>query len=43
VTLLGFRPDTVGRLMTPHYVAVLHWTIQRVLDYVRERRQDSET
>ena len=44
VTLLGYEPGTVGRLMTPHYIAVLeHWTVQQVLDYVREHGQDSET
>jgi magnesium transporter len=44
VTLLGYEPGTVGRLMTPHYIAVREdWTVQRVLDYVREHGQDSET
>jgi magnesium transporter len=44
VTLLGYPPGTVGRLMTPHYVAVKEdWTVQQVLDYIREHGQDSET
>jgi magnesium transporter len=44
VTLLGYEPGTVGRLMTPHYIAVHEdWTVQEVLDYVREHGQDSET
>jgi len=44
VTLLGYAPGTVGRLMTPHYIAVKQdWTVQQVLDYVREHGQDSET
>jgi magnesium transporter len=44
VTLLGYAPGTVGRLMTPHYIAVREdWTIQQVLDHVREHGQDSET
>ena len=44
VTLLGYAPGTVGRLMTPHYVAVRQdWTVQQVLDYVRRHGQDSET
>ena len=44
VTLLGYAPGTVGRLMTPHYIAVREdWTVQRVLDYVRDHGQDSET
>jgi magnesium transporter len=44
VALLGYQPGTVGRLMTPHYIAVLEdWTVQQVLDHVREHGQDSET
>jgi magnesium transporter len=44
VTLLGYAPGTVGRFMTPHYVAVgAEWTVQQVLDYVREHGQNSET
>jgi CBS domain-containing protein len=35
---------SIGRLMTPDYVAVREsWTIQQVLDYVRTHGQDSET
>jgi magnesium transporter len=44
VTLLGYAPGTVGRLMTPHYIAVREdWAVQRVLDYIRERGHNSET
>jgi len=44
VSLLGYAPGTVGRLMTPHYIAVREdWTVQQVLEYVREHGQDSET
>jgi len=44
VTLLGYAPGTVGRRMTPHYIAVREeWTVQQVLDYVREHGQNSET
>src|SRR6185295_8764062 len=44
ITLLGYPPGTVGRLMTPHYISVREdWTIQQVLDYVREHGRDSET
>jgi magnesium transporter len=44
VTLLGYPEQSVGRLMTPHYVAVREaWTVQEVLDYVRKHGQDSET
>jgi magnesium transporter len=44
VTLLGYPEDSIGRLMTPQYVAVReHWTVRQVLDYIREHGQDSET
>jgi magnesium transporter len=43
-TLLGYPERSVGRLMTPNYVAVReHWSVQEVLDYVRNHGQDSET
>src|SRR5882757_1233385 len=44
ITLLGYEPGTIGRLMTPHYIAVREgWSVQHVMDYVREHGQDSET
>jgi magnesium transporter len=44
VTLLGYPEKSVGRLMTPDYVAVReHWTVRDVLDYVRAHGEDSET
>jgi magnesium transporter len=44
VTLLGYEHGTIGRLMTPHYIAVReHWTVEQVMDYVRRQGQDSET
>ena len=44
VTLLGYPEGSIGRLMTPHYVAVReHWTVREVLDYIRAHGQDSET
>ena len=43
VTLLGYPEKSVGRLMTPDYVAVREdWTIQQVLDTCAHG-QDSET
>ena len=43
-TLLGYPEDSIGRLMTPDYVAVRsHWTVQQVLDSIREHGKDSET
>jgi magnesium transporter len=44
LTLLGSPEKSVGRRMTPHYVAVREpWTVGEVLDYVRTHGQDSET
>jgi magnesium transporter len=43
-SLLRYDPDSVGRLMTPEYVAVRKdWTVKHVLDYVRTHGKDSET
>jgi magnesium transporter len=42
--LLGYPEGSVGRLMTPDFVAVREdWTVKEVLDYVREHGRDSET
>lgn len=42
--LLGYPDESVGRLMTPDYVAVRpHWTIARALAHIREKGRDSET
>jgi magnesium transporter len=42
--LLGYPEGSIGRLMTPNYVSVREdWTVQGVLDYIREHGQDSET
>ena len=42
--LLGYPENSVGRLMTPDYIAVTQdWTIQQTLDYIREHGKDSET
>jgi magnesium transporter len=44
VRLLGYPERSVGRLMTPHYIAVRpHWSVREVLDHVREHGRDSET
>src|SRR5437764_5522819 len=43
-SLLGYPEGSVGRLMTPDFVAVREdWTVKEVLDYVREHGRDSET
>ncbi len=42
--LLEYPPDSIGRLMTPHFVAVKkEWTVRQVLDYIRSHGIDSET
>ncbi len=43
-SLLKYGKDSVGRLMTPDFVAVhKDWTINHVLDHVRTHGRDSET
>ena len=43
-TLLGYPEESVGRLMTPAYVAIrAHWTIQQALDHIRKHGKDAET
>lgn len=43
-SLLGYPEGSVGRLMTPDFIAVHEdWTVKDVLDHVREFGQDSET
>jgi magnesium transporter len=43
-SLLQYGEDTVGRLMTPDFVAVRKdWTVKHVLDHVRTHGRDSET
>lgn len=42
--LLGYAEYSVGRLMTPDYIAIReNWTVQQVLDYVRQHGGQSET
>ncbi len=44
VTLLGYPENSVGRLMTPDYIAVKPtFTIQQTLDYIRENGKNKET
>lgn len=43
-SLLGYPEDSVGRLMTPDFIAVRdEWTVQQVLDHIRLHGQDTET
>jgi magnesium transporter len=42
--LLGYKEDSVGRLMTPDYVAVKKsWDVTRVLNHIRRYGKNSET
>ncbi|SHI35459.1 magnesium transporter [Hymenobacter daecheongensis DSM 21074] len=42
--LLGYPEYSVGRLMTPDYIAIReNWTVQQVLDYIRRHGGQSET
>jgi magnesium transporter len=44
LSLLGYPEDSVGRLMTPDYIAVkAHWTVLQVLKYIRRVGKNSET
>jgi magnesium transporter len=44
VSLLEYPEGSIGRLMTPDFIAARQdWTVQQVLDYIREHGQDSET
>lgn len=44
LSLLGYHETSVGRIMTPDYIAVREeWSVKQVLDYIREYGKDSET
>lgn len=44
LTLLGYPEQSVGRLMTPHFVAVRPgWSIAAALDHIREQSECGET
>jgi magnesium transporter len=44
LALLGYPESSVGRLMTPDYIAVpLDWTVTQVLQQIRDVGKDSET
>ncbi|MEO8584516.1 MAG: magnesium transporter, partial [Flavitalea sp.] len=44
LSLLGYPEGSVGRLMTPDYIAVqVDWTMTEVLDHIREEGKHSET
>lgn len=42
--LLGYPEGSVGRLMTPDYIAMKsHWTIQKAMEHIRKFGKDAET
>jgi magnesium transporter len=42
--LLGYPPDSVGRLMTPEYLAIReNWTITQVLEHFRAHAKEAES
>jgi magnesium transporter len=44
LSLLGYKEDSVGRLMTPDYIAVKKsWDVNRVLEHIRKFGKNSET
>ena len=44
LSLLGYPDGSVGRLMTPDYIAVqVDWIVQEVLEYIREVGKERET
>ncbi len=44
LSLLGYPESSVGRLMTPDYIAVQKdWTIRQVIRHIRDVGKDSET
>ena len=44
LSLLGYNEDSVGRLMTPDYIAVKKtWDVNRVLSHIRRYGKNSET
>ncbi len=44
LSLLGYKEESVGRLMTPDYIDVEpDWTVEQVLNYIRDYGKSSET
>src|SRR3990170_6505320 len=44
LSLLGYPEGSIGRLMTPDYIAVqVDWTMTEVLDHIRKEGKHSET
>ena len=42
--ILGYPPESIGRIMTPDYLTVRpEWTVQQVLQHIRRHGKDAET
>lgn len=42
--LLNYPEESIGRLMTPYFLAVReHWTVEQVLGHIRKRGHDSDS
>jgi magnesium transporter len=42
--ILGYPPESIGRLMTPDYLTVRpEWTVQRAMEHIRRYGRDAET
>jgi magnesium transporter len=42
--LLGYPEDSIGRILTPDFVAIrANWTVKEALDHIRKFGRDSET
>jgi len=43
-SLLGYPEHSIGRLMTPDFIAIREdWSVKQVFDFIREHGQDRET
>ncbi|HNQ12154.1 MAG TPA: magnesium transporter [Bacteroidia bacterium] len=44
LSLLGYPENSIGRLMTPDYIAVNeNWTVAQVFEYLREHAEETES
>ncbi|MGV8878835.1 MAG: magnesium transporter [Sphingobacteriaceae bacterium] len=44
LSLLGYKEDSIGRLMTPDYIAInKDWTVSKVLHHIQQYGRSSET
>lgn len=44
LNLLGYKPNSMARLMTPHYIqAKPNWTVEKVLEHIKKYGKKAET